>query len=81
MWEAPLPDPPVKPTPLGDPDVFFEAPPPPPVEVIVEKTEGLPEAAGLGLPGAPAPPPPTVIGKAVAVTAKALTPDPKGEAV
>jgi hypothetical protein len=44
------------------------APNPPPADVIVEKIELDPDVAGVGLDGDPVPPPPTVIGKDVAVT-------------
>ena len=64
---APPPDPPVaaaaQPTLQADP-------PPPPCAVIVEKIELLPDPPTLGVegPGPDVPPPPTVIGKAEAVT-------------
>tara|TARA_Y100001973_G_C5113270_1_gene288782 strand:- start:124 stop:465 length:342 start_codon:yes stop_codon:yes gene_type:complete len=75
----PPPDPPAAPFEKltdGPPGafVFLDPPTPPPADVIVEKTELLPLAPTLELGllgevlGAPEPPPPTVIGKAVAET-------------
>ena len=61
----PPPEPPVAAA-VGVPGPFA-APLPPPVAVIVEKTEGEPEVALGPEDGAPGPPPPTVIGKDVAV--------------
>ena len=59
------PFPPAFPTPLQ-----FEAPAPPPADVIVLKVETLPVTPCPLGDGPPAPPPPTAIGKPVAVTDK-----------
>ena len=65
----PPPDPPSLPPESGE----KELPPPPAVDVIVENTELFPLEPGLLLGGVPAaPPPPTVIGKDVAVTVTLL---------
>ena len=77
---APPPDPPGPPF-FPEPDAFLDPPKPPPVDVTVEKTEGVP----VGDPGvlqsvAAGPPPPTVIGKPVAVTVIGVAPF-RGEAV
>ena len=76
--EPPPPDPPAPPfekSTAGEPGPVYLLPPtPPPAEVIVEKTEFDPLVPllvigeVLSLRGAPVPPPPTVIGKAVAVS-------------
>jgi hypothetical protein len=65
---AASPAPPPEPPSLAAQALLLLPPPPPPADVIVENTELDPVVPSLEGFDPPAPPPPTVIGKAVAVT-------------